>query len=76
MEEEIKLSREDAIFFMDMVASSKSPNYVPKLPKVKPYNKILKDRNSNDFNRFIRLYKAMRYVLAERELIILDEVVN
>jgi DNA-directed RNA polymerase sigma subunit (sigma70/sigma32) len=73
MDDEI-LNRDHAIFFMDMVGSRKSPNYVPKLPKVKPYNKILKGRNSIDFKRFIRLYKAMRHVLSDRELIILDDV--
>lgn len=74
MDDEKILTRDDVIFFMDMVASSKSPNYVPKLPKIKPYNKILKERNSIDFKRFIRVYKAVRHILSNRELIILDEV--
>jgi DNA-directed RNA polymerase sigma subunit (sigma70/sigma32) len=69
-----KLTRDDAIFFMDMIEYVWGPNFAPKLYKVKPYTKILNDKNSNNFKRFIRLYKSMSHVLSERELIILDEV--
>jgi len=74
MDNEVKLTKDDSIFFMDMVGSRKSPNHVPKINKVKPYRKMLKDRNSTEYTRFIRIYKAMRHILSEREMIILDEI--
>lgn len=74
MDNEVTFTKEDSIFFMDMVGSCLSPNYVPQLPHKKPYNKILKDRNSTEYKRFIHIYKAIRHILSERERIILDEV--
>jgi hypothetical protein len=67
MDNKNKLTKEDAIFFKDMVDSVWSTNFAPKLYKVKPYAKIRNNKNSNEFKRFIGLYKAMRRVLSERD---------
>jgi DNA-directed RNA polymerase sigma subunit (sigma70/sigma32) len=69
-----KITRDDAIFFMDMIDSSKSPNHVSKKYKVKPFRKLLKDRNSGDYKRFIELYEKMRHILSETEQVVLDEI--
>lgn len=74
MEDGINITREDVIFFMDMVGSTLSPNVVPKMYRPKPYFKILMKKGSDDYNRFIGIYKVMIHVLTEREQIILNEM--
>ncbi|MGF6950093.1 DNA-directed RNA polymerase sigma subunit (sigma70/sigma32) [Neobacillus sp. B4I6] len=74
MEYKTKLTKDDAIFFMDMVGSVRSPNFVPRLHKRKPYYKILNERNSEDYQRFIRLYETMKHILTQREQTILNEM--
>ncbi|ALX49070.1 hypothetical protein [Lentibacillus amyloliquefaciens] len=61
------ITSDDAIFFMDMVNSARSPNHVPGFYRVKPYYKILDDPESNEFQRFIKVYNASKHVLQERE---------
>lgn len=68
------LTKDERIFFMDMIGSFYSPNYVPKLYKVKPYSKILKDRSSDKYKLFIEVFKTVRHILSEREMIILDDI--
>jgi DNA-directed RNA polymerase sigma subunit (sigma70/sigma32) len=75
LDDTYKWTRDDAIFFMDMVGSTRSPNFVPpQLGKVKPYKKIVKEKDSIDTKRFIGLYKSIRHRLNEREVIILNEM--
>ncbi|WML26283.1 hypothetical protein [Neobacillus sp. OS1-33] len=74
IEYKTELTKDDAIFFMDMVASVWSPNFVSKLYKAKPYIKILTEKVSDNYKRFIGLYTAMSYLLSERELIILNGI--
>jgi len=52
----VNLTKDDVIFFMDMVGSAKSPNFKPKLYRVKPYYKILDDPYSDELLRFIKIY--------------------
>lgn len=68
--DENKLTKDDAKFFMDMVGWS--PDFI--LYKGKPYTKLLKERNSDDYIRFIGVYKDTRHVLSERELITLNKI--
>lgn len=68
------ITSDDAIFFMDMVNSARSPNHAPKFYQVKSYYKILDDPNSNEFQRFIKVYNAGKYILKEREQMILDDL--
>ncbi|TWE08768.1 sigma-70-like protein [Neobacillus bataviensis] len=69
-----ELTRNDVIFFMDMIDSVWSPNFKPQIFKQKPYYKILNQKNSDDYKRFLGVYKAIRHVLTERELTVLDEI--
>lgn len=69
-----QLTKNDAIFYMDMVGSAQSPNYVSKLNKQKPYYELLKNRNSNEYSRFISIFVVMSYVLTERELLVLNNL--
>ncbi|MGG3471315.1 hypothetical protein ABES02_28075 [Neobacillus pocheonensis] len=48
MENLIKITWEDAVYFMDMVDSTQSPNFVPKMYRSKPYLKILSEKDSNE----------------------------
>lgn len=61
------ITRDDAIFFMNMVGSPLSPSFVFEFYKKKPYYKILDDRNSNDFLRFIKVYHIKKDLLTDRE---------
>jgi hypothetical protein len=65
------LTKDNAIFFMDMVGSVLSPNYVPGLYKTKPYKRMLLEKDS-DYQRFIGLFSIMNYVLSKREVFILE----
>jgi DNA-directed RNA polymerase specialized sigma subunit len=64
----------DAIFYLDMIGSSYSPNREHKIGDLKPYYKILDERNSDDFKRFVGVYTSMRDFLSEREQIILNGI--
>lgn len=68
------VTSDDAIFFMDMVKSSKSPNHVSGFYQTKPYYKILDDPDSDAFKRFIKVYHAEKHVLTEREQTILADL--
>lgn len=72
MENESILTRDDANYFIEMVGWKL--DFSLKSYKVKPYTKLLTDRNSDNYRRFIGVYKAMRNVLSDREQMILDEV--
>lgn len=65
---------DDKTFFMDMVDSVNTPDFKPKLYKVKPYFKILKNKDSHEFKSFISVYMAFRHILPERKMIILNEL--
>ena len=64
----------DATFYLDMIGSSLSPNKEHKIGDRKPYYKILDERNSDDFKRFVGVYTLMRDFLSEREQVILNEL--
>ncbi|MFJ7729276.1 hypothetical protein ACIQXV_24525 [Neobacillus sp. NPDC097160] len=70
----LSLTKDDAIFFMDMVGSVWGPNFKPKLHKSKPYIKILRHKDSAEYKRFIDVYEVMKYILTEKEIVILNEV--
>lgn len=71
---EEKVTREDAIYYLDMTASMYSPNHVPKIGKIRPYYKLFKDieNRKDEYNRFIKVYLHVREILMERERNILD----
>ncbi|RCW62968.1 hypothetical protein [Saliterribacillus persicus] len=74
MDAEINISKEDAIFYLEMIDSVKSPNFKPGLFRRKPYYILIKDRESINYKRFISVYTALRYVLSDREQFILNRV--
>lgn len=66
------ISKEEAIFFLDMINSSSSPNFVPQFFKRKPY--ILKaNRESTNYEKFIEIYQKCMHVLNEQEQTILNK---
>ncbi|WML56661.1 sigma factor-like helix-turn-helix DNA-binding protein [Neobacillus sp. PS2-9] len=73
MDFETLMTKDNAIFFMDMVDSVKSPNFVPVLFKPRPYIKLLQNKGE-DYQRFIGLYAMMKYILSEREVFVLDSI--
>jgi DNA-directed RNA polymerase sigma subunit (sigma70/sigma32) len=72
MEKINDLAYSDAIYYMDMVYHVKSPNFVPHFNKERPYIKMLKQKDSEEYKRFIRVYMAVRHLLLEREMSVLD----
>jgi hypothetical protein len=70
MENIDELNDDDIIFFKEMIE-------VPSWGARRSYYKILKNRDSEKFIRFICIYKVLRPLLldrlSERELFILDE---
>lgn len=57
-----------------MIDSTKSPNFEAKMYRRKPYYDLIKNNDSNDYQRFMLVYKAMRYELSEREQFVLDQI--
>ena len=72
MDDKRKWNREDAVFFMDMVGSARSPNDKHEYFQRKPYYKILERRDSVEFVRFSDIYRSLSPVLSERERRILN----
>lgn len=72
--EDMKFTVEDAVFFLDMIDSAWSPNWEPKMYKQKPYYALFKDKDSDDYKRFLGVYNAMRNELSERDQFVLDEI--
>src|SRR5699024_828838 len=68
------ITRDNVIFYMDMVNSAKSPNFIPKLFKRKQYYKILDEPDSDEFHRFIKIYNKTKHILKDRERQILDDI--
>ncbi|MFD2759857.1 sigma factor-like helix-turn-helix DNA-binding protein [Lentibacillus juripiscarius] len=68
------ITSDDAIFFMDMVNSAKSPNDIRGFYKRKSYYKILDEKDSDEYQRFMRIYNAEKHILKERERQILDDL--
>lgn len=64
------ITEEDVDFFRDMVNLSRTIK--PKFYRHKPYYKILDDPQSEEFQRFIKIYNKTKYILNEREQEILD----
>lgn len=67
------ITRNDAIFFIDMLGYPGS-RIDPKLHRPKPYYKILKESQSDDFLRFMNVYNEAKHILSERERQILDSI--
>lgn len=74
MKNKLDITIDDAIFYMEMIRSVWSPYYEPQYGKRKPYLKILKDRESIEYNRFIKVYRVIKHILSDREQFILDQV--
>jgi DNA-directed RNA polymerase specialized sigma subunit len=68
----VNITRDEAIYFLDMIDSYKSPNFKPMIGRRKPYYIFLKDRESKEYIRFIEIYKLLKNILSEREYLILD----
>lgn len=69
---EKEMTKEDVLFYLDMIDSSHGPSFKPKIGKLKPYYPLLKERDSEEYKRFIRVYHSFRDCLKEREKTILD----
>ena len=69
---EKEMTKEDVLFYLDMIDSSYGPSYEPKIGKFKPYYPLLKERDSEEYKRFIRVYHYFRDCLKEKEKTILD----
>jgi DNA-directed RNA polymerase sigma subunit (sigma70/sigma32) len=68
------ISRDEAIYFLDMIGSSRSPNHQPRLGKRKPYYALLKDRETKEYKSFIEIYLILKNILSEKECLILERV--
>lgn len=68
------ITSDDAIFFMDMVNSSQSPNHVNGFYQMKPYYKILDYPDSDEYQRFVKVYHAEKHILTAREQNILSDL--
>ncbi|WP_099364492.1 hypothetical protein [Fredinandcohnia onubensis] len=72
--ETVNISKDDAIFYLDMVNSSKSPNFQGSMHRRKPYYDLFKEKESDEYRRFIFVYNTMKHVISDREQYILNEI--
>lgn len=72
MEEGRQISKEDALFYLDMIDSVLSPNFKPRIGQSKPYYPLLKKHDSEGYTTFIKVYQYFRENLEEREKTVLD----
>ncbi|GGM23504.1 hypothetical protein GCM10011351_06610 [Paraliobacillus quinghaiensis] len=70
--EEKEITKEDVLFYLDMIGSIYGPSFKPKIGKLKPYYSLIKERDSEEYKRFIYVYHNYRDCLKEREKTILD----
>lgn len=68
----MNLSKDDAIFFLDMIDSGLSPNHSPEFFKRKPISKFVKNRKSVEYQRFKHIaLELIPLIEDERQLIVL-----
>ncbi|MEQ6376318.1 sigma factor-like helix-turn-helix DNA-binding protein [Bacillaceae bacterium S4-13-56] len=67
-----QITKEDALFYLDMINSKYGPTYKPKRGQSKGYYPLLKEKDSKEYNRFIRVYVYFKHNLKEREQTILN----
>lgn len=72
----VSVTKEEIIYFLDMIDSSHSPNCVPQIGRRRPYWKLLKNRKNNvdEYERFLKVYLFTKDILSEKEQFILDKV--
>ncbi|MGK5654947.1 hypothetical protein ACSNN6_29615 [Brevibacillus formosus] len=67
------LSKEDVIFFLDAIGSTSSPNTTYRFNKRSPYMEYLKDRNSEQCRRFLRVAEVLwPLVKNDRKAVVLE----
>lgn len=69
---EKEVTKEDVLFFLDMIGSVHGPTFKPKIGKLKPYYPLLKKPTSEEYKRFIRVYLHYKDCLKEQEKVMLD----
>lgn len=68
------ITKKDADFFIEMTSNFDPISGENKYFNRNNYYKILDKRESEDFQRFIRIYNAIKHILKERQRQILDEL--
>lgn len=68
------ITRDDVIFFADMVGFPFPSGKRTPIHSKKPYYQILNKPHLDVYQRFIKIYKEARYVLNQREQHILDDL--
>lgn len=61
------ITREDALYYVEMRGNE-------RIHKAKRYYKLLNDRESFDYKRFVNVYLEHRTFLSEREKFVLDSI--
>lgn len=67
-----QITKEDSLFYLDMINSVYSPSHKPEIGQYKGYYELLKQQDSKDYITFICVYLYFREALSEREKAILD----
>ncbi|MCP3027748.1 sigma factor-like helix-turn-helix DNA-binding protein [Halobacillus sp. A5] len=65
------ITKNDAAFYRNMIGLGIKN---PQKSKRSPFYNLLKDCNSEEYMRFIKVYKTMQYVLSEREKLVLNKI--
>ncbi|OIJ22318.1 hypothetical protein BKP45_06675 [Anaerobacillus alkalidiazotrophicus] len=67
-----EMTKEDVLFYLDMIGSRYGPTYQHKFGNQKPYYQLVKEKDSENYKTFIRVYQHYRDLLEEKPKMILD----
>jgi DNA-directed RNA polymerase sigma subunit (sigma70/sigma32) len=67
-----RVTKVEALFYLDMINSPGAPNHVSGFFVPKPYYKLLKNLEGEEYKKFLRVYLATKDVLTDREKKVLN----
>ncbi|WP_390216901.1 sigma factor-like helix-turn-helix DNA-binding protein [Halobacillus seohaensis] len=67
------ITKNNAAYYMNMIGFGKEAPQNSHSNR-SPFYDLLKDCNSEEYMRFIKVYKTMQYVLSKREKLVLDKI--
>ncbi|MFC7322904.1 hypothetical protein [Halobacillus campisalis] len=67
------ITKNDAAYYESMVGSGGNTSKKSLYDRC-PFYELLKDRNSEEYKMFIKVYKTMQYILLDREKLVLNKI--
>ncbi|MDE5416276.1 hypothetical protein [Alkalihalobacterium chitinilyticum] len=72
--EEQQITKEDALFYLEMIGMRNSHSYQRITRRRRPCYQLFKRRETEEYKRFINVYHHFKEILTERQIGVLDLV--